>query len=83
MESGVGMVKLEDKVTVDIGVLAEYSGQGECSQIVLKKWDHIEDHKEDLRTWASSRHWHYDYWENHEDDEYDNVLWMINFDRFT
>ena len=55
MESRVRDVSLNDEVTLDIGGLMDYSGQGKCE--VLKCWadDTADRYREQLMTWAKSR----------------------------
>ena len=50
------VLELDNGVTLDIGALTEYSGQGACRKVGL--WNDIGDrYREDLRTWARSRNW--------------------------
>ena len=51
MESRVRDVSLNNEVTLDIGGLMDYSGQGKC--IVLKCW--ADRYREQLMTWVKSR----------------------------
>jgi len=63
MESHVEKVELGfgDSVTLDIEALTEYSGQGVCSRVVL--WDDtVPRYREEMRTWASSRNWRFDFY---------------------
>ena len=56
MESRVEQVVLDYKVTLEIRVLMEYSGQGKC----MKVWcdsDTADRYREQLRAWAKSRNW--------------------------
>ena len=55
MESRVRDVSLNNEVTLDIGGLMDYSGQGKCE--VLKCWadDTADRYREQLMTWAKSR----------------------------
>ena len=56
MESGMGDVALLREVTLDIEAFTEYSGQGVCKKVVLKK-DVVARYRGELRTWARSRNW--------------------------
>ena len=56
MESGVEEVVLNDKVTLDIRDLMEYSGRGKCREVECFR-DTADRYKEQLRTWATSRNW--------------------------
>ena len=61
MESGVEEVMLMLDVALDIGFLIEYSGQGKCRQV---NCHHDWYANEQLRTWATSKHWELTYdWE--------------------
>ena len=53
---GLGILKLDNEVTLDIEALVEYSGQGACSQIRLNNAT-LDRYSEELRTWAMSRNW--------------------------
>ena len=55
MESRVKEVMLFD-VTLDIGALMEYSGQGKCLWLVCAQ-DTAARYSDQLRTWATSRNW--------------------------
>ena len=69
MESGVERVRLCGEVTLDIEALTEYSGQGRCWEVRL--WDEtVARNREELRTWAKSRNWHWRI--ENETDEGDN-----------
>ena len=58
MESGVEIVGMWGGVTLDMEMetLAEYSGQGVCSEVMLYG-DTAVRYKEELVTWARSRNW--------------------------
>jgi len=56
MESGVGVVVLLREVTLDIKTFTEYSGQGFCWEVSLRK-DTAAKYREELRTWARIRNW--------------------------
>ena len=56
MESRVEVVWLRDKVTLDIGALIEYTGQGKCRGVVCYN-DTAARYREDLKTWAQSKNW--------------------------
>ena len=54
MESHVEVVLLWPQVTLDMEALAKYSGQGWCRRIGHGLGPR---YREELRTWARSRHW--------------------------
>ena len=56
MESVVEEVRLSEEVTLDMEILAEYSGQGVCRDVLLYD-DTTDRYSEELRTWASNRNW--------------------------
>ena len=56
MESGVEVMVLWSEVTLDIEALAEYSGQGECKEVVLI-WDTRDRYRREMKTWARSKNW--------------------------
>ena len=59
METGVEKVRLDEKVTLDIEALTEYSGQGICREV--KCYDNTAArYREDLRAWARSKKWRID-----------------------
>ena len=58
MESSVALMVLEEEVTLDIEVLTEYSGQGQCNDILLHN-DTEERYREELLTWAKIKNWRY------------------------
>ena len=58
MESGVERVALgtwHEEVTLDIGVLTEYNGQGKCSKVVLCHGTAAR-YREEIRAWDRSGH---------------------------
>ena len=60
MESRVEDVRLGDKVTLDIGALLEYSGQGKCGEVeCYSASDTAARYRDQLRAWAqaTSRNW--------------------------
>ena len=56
METGVELVRLEKGVTLDIGGLMEYSGQGKCQEVECH-YDTAATYRDKLRRWATSRNW--------------------------
>ena len=56
MESRVETLWLHDKVTLDISILMEYSGQGKCRKVECYR-DAARTYRYQLRTWATSRNW--------------------------
>ncbi len=56
MESCVKEVDLDEEVTLDIGVLMEYSGQGKCSKVDCYE-NTAGRYRKQLRAWAASRNW--------------------------
>ena len=56
METGVELVRLEEGVTLDIGGLMEYSGQGKCQEVECH-YDTAATYRDKLRRWATSRNW--------------------------
>ena len=56
MEAGVKVVRMGAEVTLDIGVLMEYSGQGKCWNVVCYG-DTAARYRDNLRRWATSRNW--------------------------
>ena len=54
MESGVKKVTLWPQVKLDMEVLTEYSGQGQCTSLCQGSGPR---YREELRTWARSRKW--------------------------
>ena len=53
MESGVEVVNLCGEVTLDIGVLTEYNGQGRCRHVELFH-ETAARYREEIRVWARS-----------------------------
>ena len=51
MESGVKEVVLLGDVTLDIEALTEYSGHGECGEVILNN-DTAARYSEELMTWT-------------------------------
>ena len=56
MESRVEEVWLYDRVTLEIRVLMEYSGQGKCGSVGCYN-DSVPRYREQLKTWVMSRNW--------------------------
>ena len=56
MESGVEIVRLYGKVTLEIRDLMEYSGQGKCRRVWFYS-DAVDRYREQLRIWAMNRNW--------------------------
>ena len=54
MEFGVKKVTLWPQVKLDMEVLTEYSGQGQCTSLCQGSGPR---YREELRTWARSRNW--------------------------
>ena len=56
METRVERVELNEVVTLDIGSLMEYSGQGKCQEVEC--YDNTAArYRDKLRTWATRRNW--------------------------
>ena len=69
MESHVEEVQLYKDVTLDIGDLMEYSGQGKCRKVLRCGGNiYVERYRrqlmEQLRTWATNRNWEVTHDEN-------------------
>ena len=56
METCVEGVDLVEKVTLDIRILTEYSGQGKCKEVTCNDGT-ADRYRDQLRTWAMSRNW--------------------------
>ena len=63
MESAVENVTLSGQVTLDMEALTEYSGQGVCREVELQN-DTAHIYNEEMRTWARSRKWRFDFYNN-------------------
>ena len=58
MESGVERVALGayEEVTLDIGVMTEYKGEGKCREITCYSYT-ADKYREEIRVWARSIRW--------------------------
>ena len=86
MESHVEEVVLDGDVTLDIRVLMEYNGQGECRKVICN-YDAATRYREQLKTWARGRNWELDYMDSPRillgnwEVTYDNVIWEFILER--
>ena len=56
METGVERLELDIGVTLDIGVLTQYSGQGICGQVECRDGTAAR-YSDQLKIWATSKYW--------------------------